>query len=276
VSGQIPRRGADGHLVAIQVVVNQDRGGSNAVFERLEHSCVNEYLAAAFNNAKALQAISVLQSNSFRPPRSVWGTSHPRRHRSFWQSTRPLAELTNQEPGPVERIAVVEMVATLALELLGKFRLFAGLNYGCATGMMTLPPSLLTALAKGDLLKTRHVPEVGDLSDFAAMDPADYRTELAHALFQFMRRVKKFTAAWMFLTTKRDPAVTGQDLRVVVAMDPKNDHLIHDLRLVASATLGYGNEIEFAWVHPGNVAAIAELRRMATPFFLAPGASLPR
>jgi hypothetical protein len=59
-------------------------------------------------------------------------------------------------------------------------------------------------------------------------------------------------------------------------MDPKNDHAIHDLLLVASATLGYGNEIEFAWVDPGNATAITGLMKLATPFFLASGVSLPR
>lgn len=164
------------------------------------------------------------------------------------------------------------MPAPQLLEILGEVGLRAALNKSCATGEITLPPDLMRDLADGTALNPHPLSdgEVHRESMLQLIDPADYPTDLVQRLFELLRIHPEFRAAWIFGVPGGEKLPTGgRHYQILVFMDPRDDAVFHDLRLVAGTVPRKLDVVELGLLDETDVAYIAETFKRAKPFFIA-------
>ncbi len=170
---------------------------------------------------------------------------------------------------PPNTFCTAKMKAREMLEILGKMNMQALLNKGCSTGAFILPPDMMRDLASGEAFKPT-VP-TGKTEEFTLkiVEPADYPTDLIQPLFETLRRDRKFRAAWVF--RKPEPtAEAGTRYMFMVVMNPRDEVLEHDFRIVLANTNQPPNEASATFVDESDAACIAVLLKAGRPFYRAP------
>lgn len=163
------------------------------------------------------------------------------------------------------------MDAQQVLTILGGAGLRAVLNKSCATGEITLPPELMRDLGDGTALKPH--PLANDESRTGTLlhiDPADFPTALVQRLFELFRRHREFRAAWIFGVPGGEKLPTGgRHYQVLVLMDPRDDAVFHDLRLVAGTAPNNVDIVELGLLDETDGAYVRSMFKRAQPFYVA-------
>jgi len=165
---------------------------------------------------------------------------------------------------PANRFVIASMPANRALEIIGSVGYPLTLNKACATGELLLPANLLRDLADGTALKP--VSPSGEPEEFTMtiMDPADFPTDVVQSAFEVFRLHPTFKAAWIF-TRKEKPA----DYYLIVVMQPRDEVLLHDLKLVTAAAAGKGHTLYAQMADENDAGQIAVLFNCGRPFYQA-------
>lgn len=164
------------------------------------------------------------------------------------------------------------MDARQVLEILGGVGLRAVLNKSCATGEITLSPELLRDLGNGTALKPRPLdnddePRTGTLQH---IDPADFPTALVQRLFELFRRHREFRAAWIFGVPGGEKLPTGgRHYQILVLMDPRDDAVFHDLRLVAGTSPKNIDIVELGLLDETDAPYVKRMFKRVQPFYVA-------
>jgi hypothetical protein len=102
------------------------------------------------------------------------------------------------------------------------------------------------------------------------LDPADYPTDLTHAVFEFMKLHRSVIAAWIFTAPPGTPDLPpGILYRIAVAMNPPDPKLLEEATTVASVCQREGDAVEFGSVGT-DPATLRKLADLAEPFFVNP------
>jgi SseB protein C-terminal domain/SseB protein N-terminal domain len=173
---------------------------------------------------------------------------------------------------PPRTFSAGAMPAQQAFAILGGAKLHAVLNKSCGTGEILLSPELLRDLANGTALRvpsTDGGPQ-GCEQTVQLIDPADYPTDLVQRMFEFVRQHREFRAAWIFESPEGAPLPQGgRRYQVLVLMDPRDDAIFHDFRLVAGIAPQTQDEINLGLLDETDAPYLAALFQRVSPFYLA-------
>ena len=146
-----------------------------------------------------------------------------------------------------------------------------GVNAGCATGSLSIPPAMMQGVVDGSLLRP---PDSGSpiprqTWKFRRLDPADYPTKIVQPAFEVMRRFRNFRAAWIYGLMDAPPPPALPAYRLLVLMDPRDAAVFHELRMVMGVAMPDVATVEMALALEQDPAEVASLFRQAAPFYVA-------
>lgn len=163
------------------------------------------------------------------------------------------------------------MDAQQVLTILGGAGLRAVLNKSCATGEIILPPELMRDLGDGSALKPHPLAnDEARTGTLLHINPADFPTALVQRLFELFRRHREFRAAWIFGVPGGEKLPTGgQHYQVLVLMDPRDDAVFHDLRLVAGTAPKNVDIVDLGLLDETDGAYVKSMFKRVQPFYVA-------
>lgn len=173
---------------------------------------------------------------------------------------------------PGRMFSAGSMDAIQALQLLAKLKARALLNFKCrSTGEVGIPSPMLCEIADGSALAPETGPLVRKDVDVVTLNAADYPTDLLQPMFEVLRKHAAFRAAWVFLRYVEKPSEEAERMyQFVVIMNPKDDVIFHDLKIVSQSALPPGANAHLVCSDENNTDLLATLWPLSAPFYTAP------
>ena len=175
------------------------------------------------------------------------------------------------------RVAVASLVdGKTLMTVVGQAGLRAVVNWFCqSTGHVTVPPEIARGLGDGSALVPTGTKNPETLTMWnvpAAQIPA----ALAKPILATLKKHRNFKVAWLFTAQKEPLPSGGKDWRLLVVMEPRDDVVYHDLRIVANGARPEGAELRLGLHDEKDRDEIARLLRLSKPFYVAPDYKRPR
>ena len=173
---------------------------------------------------------------------------------------------------PGRTFSAGSMPAKQALALLAKLEYRAVLNFQCCTTQeLGLSPAMMSDVADGSALAPEAGPLVRKDVDVVTLNAADYPTDLLQPMFEVLRKHAAFRAAWVFLRYVEKPSEEAERMyQFVVIMNPKDDVIFHDLKIVSQSALPPGTNAHLVCSDENNTDLLATLWPLSAPFYTAP------